>query len=224
MKEHFIQIGLVLFSLLCVGFLGAVLSFSAGRWDLPMFWAYCGAYGLLAMIAMLGIDRELLKERIKPGPGALDRSAIIQIKLCGWAHYILAGLDVGRYHWSDNIPRAAQIIALITFVFALGFTIWGMMVNRFFASTVRIQSERGHHVITTGPYRFVRHPGYIGMLIGVTASPIALGSWISGLPMLGFILVILRRVILEDRFLHENLEGYVEYASTTRFRLIPGIW
>ena len=99
-----------------------------------------------------------------------------------------------------------------------------MAVNRFFSPVVRIQTERGHHLITAGPYRYVRHPGYAGLLVGMPCSALALGSWLSGIPLLLICLFTIRRAVVEDRFLLENLDGYEAYAQTVPYRLVPCVW
>lgn len=137
---------------------------------------------------------------------------------------VVAGLDVGRFHWSDTVPLAVQLAALTGFGLGLAWGYWCMMVNRFFAPAIRIQTERGHYVITTGPYRFVRHPGYLGMIVTALCSGPALGSWWSMLPAAGYVVVILGRTVREDRFLHRELAGYAEYAAKVRYRLVPGAW
>lgn len=99
-----------------------------------------------------------------------------------------------------------------------------MIVNRFFSAVVRLQTDRGHHVVTAGPYRIVRHPGYVGIIVGCMCSPIALGSWLAAVPMVPCLALFVRRTVLEDRFLRENLDGYADYANRVRYRLLPGLW
>ena len=197
---------------------------SAGRWDLPFFWAYIGAYLLVVATCLPRIDPELLQERLQPRPGGKDR----HLRLLGLpfftAHIVVAGLDAGRFHWSGAVPMAVQIGGLVGCVLPLGLTVWAMAVNRFFSPVVRIQEERGHHLITTGPYQFVRHPGYAGLILAYLSSGPALGSWWSMIPMTGWILLLLRRTLVEDRFLRENLAGYADYSTRVRSRLLPGIW
>jgi protein-S-isoprenylcysteine O-methyltransferase Ste14 len=111
-------------------------------------------------------------------------------------------------------------------VFAAGFAfgLWATHVNRFFSSVVRIQRERGHHVVTAGPYHWVRHPGYAGAIPAVVASGMALCSWLAtALGALG-VPLILWRTIVEDRTLRAQLPGYAEYAQRVRWRLLPGVW
>jgi protein-S-isoprenylcysteine O-methyltransferase Ste14 len=123
------------------------------------------------------------------------------------AHWIVAGLDAGRFHWSNSIPFTLQIGGLIGFAVSMGLAFWAMAVNPFFSPLVRIQTERGHRLITEGPYRCVRHPGYLGGIVGFLCSGLALGSWWSLLPMGLLDVLILRRTVLEDRFLRDKLEG-----------------
>ncbi|HEX2953959.1 MAG TPA: isoprenylcysteine carboxylmethyltransferase family protein, partial [Bacillota bacterium] len=104
------------------------------------------------------------------------------------------------------------------------FVLWAMYTNPFFATTVRIQNDRGQTVIQCGPYRLVRHPGYLGSIVFNLASPLALGSWWTFLPALFSIILIMIRTGLEDRTLRTELPGYPKYAATTRYRLFPGIW
>jgi protein-S-isoprenylcysteine O-methyltransferase Ste14 len=99
-----------------------------------------------------------------------------------------------------------------------------MSVNRFFSSVVRIQDDRGHHVIDVGPYARVRHPGYVGMLMLGMALPLAFGSWWAFVPGLPLVAFALRRVWIEDAFLLAHLPGYREYAGRVRYRLVPGAW
>jgi protein-S-isoprenylcysteine O-methyltransferase Ste14 len=201
----------------------AILFLAAGRWDLPFVWAYVAAYALLAVSGLVTVDADLIRERTRSG--LRDKSpTVTAAKLLNWAHLITAGLDVGRYHWSDTVPIPLQILGLVGFVVAFGLVVWAMAVNRFFVPTVRIQPERGHHLITSGPYRYVRHPGYAGTIVGVLCSGLVLGSWISVIPMLGLAGVILRRAVLEDRFLATELQGYEEYTERVRFRLFPRVW
>lgn len=201
-----------------------VIFLIAGRRDLPLVWAYLGIVATLTMTALILMDPDLIKERIRPGPGARDRWIIYVIKLLTWTHLIVAALDLGRWEFSDTVPRALAVAGLIGFASGFGLAVWAMIVNRFFSAVIRLQADRGHHLITTGPYRFVRHPGYAGVLLGVLASPLALGSWLSGIPMLIVAVLILRRVLMEDPFLHEQLEGYPAYAADVRYRLMPGVY
>jgi protein-S-isoprenylcysteine O-methyltransferase Ste14 len=137
--------------------------------------------------------------------------------------WIVAGLDV-RWHGAERMPRALQFLGLAGLAASLGLALWAMSQNRFFSPVVRIQTERGHHLITTGPYRFIRHPGYLGSGGSALCAAVALGSWWALIPSIGCVVVIVRRTILEDHFVHRELSGYREYANIVRYRLLPGIW
>lgn len=204
--------------------LAAALFVSAGRWDLPWSWALIGCHTIAMMVLMTKIDPELRSERFRPAPGGKDR----WLRLIGTplllAHLVIAGLDVGRFHWSDTVPVPLRAAALVTYVLGLSWSVWAMIVNRFFAPVVRIQAERGHHLIDTGPYRRMRHPGYAGMVLSTISGGLVLGSWWSLAPVALMLLLVLRRVVLEDRFLHEELGGYPAYADRVRYRLVPGVW
>lgn len=196
----------------------------AGRTDLPVYWAYvliCVGKGL--WIA-LSIDKDLASERAKPGPGGVDHFTWHFSTSLFVLHWAIAPLDIGRFHWSAPIPIPLQLVGLLGFAVFGGLTIWSVVVNRFFSPVVRLQKDRGHHLVTLGPYRFVRHPGYLGMVISVPASGLALGSWWALLPAIGYALVILRRAAIEDQFLRRHLDGYNTYASAVRYRLLPGLW
>lgn len=207
--------------------LASVLFVSAERWDVPAFWTYWIVFSAFGVITLRLVHRkhpELLQERFRPGPGGRDpwTRPVLVVLFAG--HWIVAGLDVGRFHWSDAIPTALQLSALV--VMALGLAGWGwaMLNNRFFSSEVRIQNERGHQVETGGPYRFVRHPGYAAALLVFAASPLALGSLWAALPIAAVELMFVRRTALEDGMLRAELPGYAEYAARVRFRLLPGVW
>lgn len=210
-------------TLLLTAITAALLFGSAGRLDVPLFWAALAVWAFQCLAITLGIDPDLLRERLRPGPGGRDRLGVFVMQLTLFAHLILAGLDVGRHHWS-TIPLPAQIIALTLNALAGVILILAMFANRFFSPVVRLQSERGHHLIEAGPYRVIRHPGYAAALVQALTSPVALGSWWSLAPMLLFTAIILRRTILEDHFLHEHLEGYPNYARRVKWRLLPGLF
>jgi protein-S-isoprenylcysteine O-methyltransferase Ste14 len=215
---------LLITAILFLGLLGALLFGCAGRLDLPFFWVYFGLLVVVAIAFRLTTDPGLQQERLGHGSGrrALGfRLALMPFLL---AHLAVAGLDAGRFHWSGAVPLAVQILALSGVALGLGLVLWAMSVNRFFSPAVRIQQERGHHLISEGPYRLVRHPGYLGMLVAALCSGPALGSWWAMIPIAAYILLILRRAAVEDRFLQAKLEGYADYAQRVRFRLLPGIW
>jgi protein-S-isoprenylcysteine O-methyltransferase Ste14 len=139
------------------------------------------------------------------------------------AVYVVAGLDAGRFGWSE-MPTWLWPVGLALFLPGTLLFSWSMGVNPFFEKTVRIQTERGHRVIDTGPYRFVRHPGYSGFLGWILSAPLLLGSWWAFLPSVLSIAALVVRTALEDRTLREELPGYTDYAARIRYRLIPKVW
>ena len=136
---------------------------------------------------------------------------------------IIAGLDA-LLGWSPEYHLFLKILALIILLAGYGLGSYAFVINRFFSGTVRLQTDRGHYVITGGPYHWIRHPGYAGGILTSLATPIFLDSpWIF-LPALMTTLFLVIRTGLEDRFLQYELKDYKEYMQKVRFRLIPGIW
>jgi protein-S-isoprenylcysteine O-methyltransferase Ste14 len=210
--------------LLFLVLVAALLFGLAGRWDLPGFWIYVLIFGAACLPAIRRVDPDLVRERMHPGPGGRDRALRWVALPLGLAHWAVAGLDVGRFHWSDTVPPAMRVAAMVGLALSLGLCMWAMTVNRFYSPVVRIQSDRGHRLVTAGPYGYVRHPGYAGTLVFCLCSPLALGSWGSMAPMAILLFLLLRRTALEDRFLRQHLDGYEQYAQRVRFRLLPGMW
>src|SRR6201982_2421236 len=190
----------------------AALFGSAGSLALPTFWVYWVILVAVFVAAVALVDRGLLQERMRPGgrPTPLGLRLLNVVLL---THWIIAGLDRGRLPWSDNVPLWLEVLAVYTIVGAYALVFWAMMVNRFFSSVVRIQSDRGQYVVTSGPYAFVRHPGYsAGILILVTEGG-ALGSWLAAAFLIAITVpFLLYRVINEDRVLQTQLDGYADYA------------
>lgn len=215
---------LVAGALASIAVVASMLYLSAGRWAGPMWWAYLAVLAILTLTAVPLMDPGLIRERIRPGPGGRDMIVIPVGKLLIITHLLMAGGDVGRFHRSDDVPPAVQIGALALFGAAFGLAVWAMIVNRFFSPLIRLQAERDHCVISSGPYRIVRHPGYTAFCVGMLASGVALGSWLSMLPMALMVVIIIRRTVLEDQFLLAELEGYDAYARRIRYRLFPGVW
>ena len=206
------------------GVLAATLFASAGRIDLPWFWAFLAVHFALVAVAMAAIDPALRRERLKPGPGGKDRHIRLIALPFFLAHLIVAGLDVGRSHWSRPMPAGLQAVALVGYIAGMALAVYAMLNNRFFSPVVRIQHEREHMLVTSGPYRFVRHPGYVGAILASACGGVALGSWWSLVPLVPFGFLFLRRTALEDRMLRADLDGYAGYAERVRYRLLPGLW
>ncbi|MFH2038085.1 MAG: isoprenylcysteine carboxylmethyltransferase family protein [Chloroflexota bacterium] len=136
---------------------------------------------------------------------------------------LIAGLDA-LYGWSQAYSLNLKIMALIIILAGYVLSSYALITNHFFSGTVRLQTERGHHVISGGPYRWVRHPGYIGAILTYMVTPIFLDSFWVFLPAVFVTLILVIRTALEDRFLQKELQGYREYALQVRYRLFPGIW
>ena len=151
---------------------------SAGTVALPTYWAYLGIFAAVFVASFLLLDPDLARERMRPG----GQSAPLGLRVFSavlFAHWIIAGLDHGRFHWSDTVPTWLQWLGLAFLAAGYALCLWAMRVNRFFSSAVRIQFDRGQRVISDGPYRFVRHPGYTAALVIIVANGVALGSWLA---------------------------------------------
>jgi protein-S-isoprenylcysteine O-methyltransferase Ste14 len=209
----------ILMTLVCAG----ILFGSAARLDIIEFWVWLAVMTAMCVTAVLVVDPDLVRERARPGGKPPPKIYWIVTLYLVFA-LAVAGLDRGRFHWSDSVPLWLRGVAMLLFAGAWVPFIWAMRVNRFFSSAVRIQRERGQHVITDGPYRLVRHPGYTASLVVALTCGVALGSWLAaslcwlGVPML------LWRTVIEDRMLRRELSGYAEYAARVNWRLLPGVW
>jgi protein-S-isoprenylcysteine O-methyltransferase Ste14 len=212
------------FGVTLLTFVGALLFGCAGRWNLLPFWAYLGVWAAAILAVPLVTDPTLLKERLRPGPGGQDYMTLIVVSPCWLGQHAVAGLDVGRFHWSDGVPLAVQVIGLLAMIAGMAVTVWAMAVNRYFSSVIRIQADRGHHLVTSGPYAYVRHPFYACWPILTVGAGLALGSWLAALIGLFLMFPILLRTAKEDRTLREQLKGYAAYALKVRYRLFPGVW
>ena len=136
---------------------------------------------------------------------------------------IVAGLD-HRYNWSTEFPLWLTLIGFILISLGYVFAAWALAENRFFASVVRIQTDRGHMVCDSGPYQFVRHPGYAGNILAVFGIVLALGSVWTLIPAVVALIITMVRTVLEDQTLQQELPGYRNYVQRVRYRLIPGIY
>lgn len=204
--------------------LGALLFFAAGTLEISSLRNYLLVFWGLLLATMLAARPDLVEERSHPAEGKRDAGTRLASGFLFLVTLTAAALDVGRLHASDTVPRVITTASLVTFALATLIQAWAMAVNPFFSPTVRIQSERGHHLVTVGPYRVIRHPGYLAMLVSVPASALAIGSWLALIPGLTFSGVIARRATIEDEFLKLNLVGYSSYALKVRSRLVPSIW
>jgi protein-S-isoprenylcysteine O-methyltransferase Ste14 len=203
----------------------AILFGLSGNWRWLSAWAYLAIAFAGFVASAFALPAELLNERsgIKRGAKAWDKWIVSAFMLIGIAVTAVAALDV-RYGWSPSMPVGIKGAALIVVIASFWIVYRAMRSNRFFSPVVRIQTERGHSVISSGPYAFVRHPGYVGIILSQFAVPLLLGSTMAfGIGLIGNVLLIVRTE-LEDRTLRQELPGYADYARRVRFRLIPGIW
>ena len=205
-----------------------VLFASVWKWDWWNAWAYLGlylAFLVFNIIVILPGHKDLAEERSRVGPGTKGWDRVIGGigAFGGLFILLLAGLDE-RFSWPGGISLEVQIAAFVLLGLSYPLFTWAMVSNKFFATTVRIQKERGHTVQTGGPYRFVRHPGYASLLVSYITIPIALGSLWACIPMALLVVNLFVRTALEDRTLQNELEGYKDYAARVRYRLLPGIW
>jgi protein-S-isoprenylcysteine O-methyltransferase Ste14 len=206
----------------------AILFLCAGRWDWVWGWALVIITALWiggTAVTVIPRNPELLAERVGPTKGAKtwDTAILGAYGLVGIVRYIVAGLDV-RYEWTTGFSPVLQVIALIVTALGYALIVWATAVNAFFSQIVRIQTERGHTTITGGPYQFVRHPAYVGIILVELGMPLMLGSWWALVPSVLSVPLFFVRTALEDKTLQGELPGYKEYAAQVRYRLVPGIW
>jgi 2-dehydropantoate 2-reductase len=209
------------------GLFAALLLWPAGRLDWTLGWIYVGLTVAFMVVSWLCLQRwnpELIEARMRIGKGtkSWDKVWAALFAPAMIAMYVVAGLEArdGR----ASLPESLWLPGLVVFVAGSALLLWPMVVNPFFEKTVRIQTERGHRVIDTGPYAYLRHPGYLGLASWFVATPLLLLSAWSFLPALLALIGLVIRTALEDRMLRNELAGYREYAARVRFRLIPGVW
>jgi protein-S-isoprenylcysteine O-methyltransferase Ste14 len=201
-----------------------LLFFAAGTTEIASLRAYVTTFSGLLLVTMLAVHPDLAEERLQTHEGALDSGVRLASGFLFLVTVVAAALDVGRLHESDTVAASGRLAALLAFSAAVAFQASAMIVNPFFSPVIRLQGERNHRLITRGPYRLLRHPGYLGMVVAIPTSALALGSWLALIPGLAFSVVIIRRTECEDQFLKVNLPGYTDYSGKVRYRLLPGIW
>jgi len=207
----------------------AALFLSAGRLDWMRGWIYAASY-LTFMGAIVLVARRCNPEVLEARAKVHRKDTKLFDKIILGVYFPLiflqlpaAGLQVVRFH-RPALPPWTIHAGIAMLAAASGIVAWVMAANRFAEPTVRIQKERGHTVVTTGPYRFVRHPMYVGMILMFLAGPLILGSaWSMGIGGILAALLVLRTA-MEDRTLRRELAGYEEFTTRTRYRLVPGLW
>jgi protein-S-isoprenylcysteine O-methyltransferase Ste14 len=209
--------------------MGALLFASAGTLHWPAAWVFLGTMAVLGLISGLWlarIDPALLAERMNPmmqgTQPASDKIFMVVFGFAALSWFILIGLE-RRANVSD-MPVALQTLGLLLLVLSTGFVLWVMRENSFAAPVIKIQTERGHRVISSGPYAWVRHPMYSGTILFFAGMPLLLGSWWGLIMAPLFVVLFGFRARLEERALVAGLPGYADYLTRVRYRLIPGIW
>lgn len=201
----------------------------AGRWDWLAGWSYLAvlyAGNISSHVYLWYTNPNVLRWRARYGKGTKnwDKVCLAAFGVTFLLILVVAAFDSGRYHWAP-MPIKLWSFGAALFVFGQGLITWSMRVNPFFEKTARIQTDRNHKVITSGPYRYVRHPGYVGTIAGYAlAPPLLLGSWWAFLPAFLSALSLIVRTVLEDRMLQNELDGYTAYAQRVRYRLVPNLW
>jgi protein-S-isoprenylcysteine O-methyltransferase Ste14 len=212
-----------------IGFTALVLFISAGTLKWPMAWVYL-AFSLVNLVIngvfLTRYNPQVIAERAERKEGrkswdAIFTSLYVLIGIVGLM--VVAGLDF-RFTWTQPYSLGIHLIALVLMQLSGLLFLWAMISNKFFATDVVVQPDRSHTVANSGPYNYVRHPGYVGLITGLLTTPLLLGSLWAMVPGGIGALVILLRTGFEDRTLRKELAGYENYAQQVRFRLVPGIW
>lgn len=205
-----------------------ILFISAGRIDYYQGWIFLTANILATFMNVLSIRKndDLLNERSKPGEGVqswdkliLGLSALVYLIML-----VIAGLDSGRFLWTGRFSWIISILGVVILLTGQIIFLTARNQNDFFSSVMRIQKERGHIVCDKGLYKIIRHPGYLGMIISLSAIPLITTSLWSILPTIIAVILLLIRTSLEDKTLINELDGYIEYTKKTRYKLIPLVW
>lgn len=212
-------------SLLLIIALIIILARRINYWQGWVFGVICCFGALIQSIAFVN-KTDLARERFKPGPGTKwwDKLFWAFYAPMFFAVFIIASLDAGRFRWTTQLHLSVYIMGYIAHILSYFITSWSMWVNRFFSTTIRIQTDRGQEVVQNGPYRFIRHPGYVGGILLAISSSLILGSLWGLIPVGSVVFLLIIRTYLEDTTLQEELQGYSDYTVKVRYRLLPGVW
>jgi protein-S-isoprenylcysteine O-methyltransferase Ste14 len=227
-KVHF---SMYVFFILYILVFPAIPFLTAGTFRWSEAWWYYGASiaaTVISRLIVLRINPDQLRERgtspqaenVMPWDRLLSNLVGLVLPVIT---LVVIGLD-HRWSWTPELPSWVAPVSFVAMLAGYALATWAFVVNRFFSGVVRIQDDRGHEVVTDGPYRFVRHPGYLGGLLSFFATPLLLGSLWGFVPVALYFAALVTRTELEDRTLRELLSGYREYSKHTRFKLLPGIW
>jgi len=211
-------------------FLPILLFIPAGTLKWPEAWLFliiCLSWLGATLVWLMKNNPDLLKERLKmpiqKDQKSWDKVIVLALLMLSMIWLPLPGLDAVRYQWS-HLPLVLKALGFIGLMPSFLIFFLTMKENPHLSTVVRIQQDRGHKVITTGPYKYVRHPMYSGMIILYLSFPLSLGSFYALILSLAFIFLIILRTYLEDKTLQKELSGYHEYAKRVRYRLVPGVW
>jgi protein-S-isoprenylcysteine O-methyltransferase Ste14 len=211
-----------------IAVMAGLVFLASGRLDYWQGWVFiCINAAIVVMTpGLMRKDPGLAAERLHPGKGTKwwDKIYWMLSTPLALAAIVVACIDAGRTHWSRPPAAVPYLACLAVYLAGQGLFLWAKRANPFFSSVARIQTERGQSVCQEGPYRFVRHPGYLGGLLFGLASPFVLGSYVALIPQAVVSLLLVVRTGLEDRMLRKELLWYTEYTKAVRFRLIPGVW
>lgn len=223
--ERHLRLRGFLFGLIPIILMGAVLFIAAGTFAWPAAWAILTVLLVATAIISFTCSTDLILERTQQQRGAkeYDKKLVRLLNFVGLLPLFIAGLDL-RFGWTGQVGFPVQVAAFVLYLLGYSIFSWAMLSNRFFSLIVRIQDEKRHTPVTTGPYGIVRHPGYLGSIIIVLVQPIVLGSLLAMIPALATAGLIVWRTDQEDRTLMLELDGYKTYARQVRYRLMPGIW
>jgi protein-S-isoprenylcysteine O-methyltransferase Ste14 len=207
---------------------GGLLFGSAGDVTWLRGWLHIGVWLVTFAFnasVLLRLNQDVFSARLKPkwSSERADTIVLMFFLVVTLAIPVVAGLDTVRFGWS-SLPFWAIYLGIALHASGDAFVVWTMIANPFAEKTVRVQTERGHHVITTGPYAIVRHPMYLGVILMFVAVPLVLGSVWAFAPVVTMMLLLMVRTVLEERLLRRDLPGYQQYVNKTRWRIVPGIW
>jgi protein-S-isoprenylcysteine O-methyltransferase Ste14 len=230
MRARALIVRLVVRTIVWLGVMALLLFAAAGSWRWTQAWAFLTIFGIGSVLFsawLLPRDPALLASRLgpllQPGQPAWDKVFLLAFVTiwCGWL--VLMGLDARRWQWS-HVPGWLNVVGGLLVIAGFLATALVLRETSFAAPVVRVQSDRGQHVIDTGPYALVRHPMYASALLYLAGMPLLLGSWygLLGAPLI--VAGVAPRAVFEERLLKQHLPGYADYMERVRYRLVPGVW
>jgi protein-S-isoprenylcysteine O-methyltransferase Ste14 len=215
-------VGLLLFTSLTLFLPAGTINWIAGWVFLVLFLGFF----LVVELWLFKHNPRLMEERMHfttPDQKGWDKIVFPMLGLLPFAQFIVISLDANRFHWL-SVPISVQVVGCVLLLFSFYLFFLTFRENSYLSTVVRIQEERGHAVISTGPYRYVRHPMYAGIIIFTVGTPLLLGSYYGVLFGSLLIMLLMHRTILEERTLQEELEGYTDYMAEVQYRVLPYIW